>query len=76
MAKSKGIITIREELCKGCGLCVTACPEDILEVGQRVNERGWRIIELIDGAKCTGCTLCAIACPDAVFDVYRFPKAP
>ena len=25
-------LTFKEELCKGCGLCVTACPKKILAI--------------------------------------------
>ena len=27
-------LTFREDLCKGCGLCVSACPKKILELSK------------------------------------------
>jgi len=68
---AKGRVTIREEYCKSCGLCVAACPMKILRISERINPRGHRPVEQLDKDKCTGCALCANACPDVVLYVYR-----
>jgi 2-oxoglutarate ferredoxin oxidoreductase subunit delta len=69
-AKTVGTVEIYEDLCKGCNLCVVACPEQVLAMSDRINVKGWQIVELVaDG--CTGCTFCAVACPDGVFTVLR-----
>jgi 2-oxoglutarate ferredoxin oxidoreductase subunit delta len=69
---AKGWVYIDENRCKGCSLCVDACPQHILALAtKRFNNKGYRPVELVDAEACTGCTICAIICPDVVFTVYR-----
>lgn len=69
---AKGWVYIDTDRCKGCNLCVDACPQDILELSKdKFNAKGYRPVELIDADDCTGCSICAIICPDVVFTVYR-----
>jgi 2-oxoglutarate ferredoxin oxidoreductase subunit delta len=61
-----------EELCKGCGLCVSVCPQKIIALQKnRLNSKGFHPagVEAMD--RCTGCALCATICPDLVITVYR-----
>lgn len=68
-------LDIAVDRCKGCGLCVTACPKGVLELDVSiVNALGYHPIRLTDAAACTSCVLCARVCPDAVFAVYARPK--
>lgn len=72
MAKMKGAIVVNTERCKGCCLCVAACPLGIIELADKmVNRRGYRYVEQVKPDACTGCTSCAIVCPDACITVYR-----
>ena len=65
-------VTFKEDLCKGCGLCVTACPKNILAVSRtRLNKKGHAPVEQIDPEKCIGCAFCAMMCPDCVITVER-----
>ena len=65
-------LTFKEELCKGCGLCVNACPKKILRLSvTRLNHKGHAPVELTDEAACVGCASCAIMCPDCVITVER-----
>lgn len=57
------------EKCKGCRLCITACPKDILEISKSVNKKGQQYIILKCPDKCTGCALCAIMCPDCAIEI-------
>ncbi|HYK95075.1 MAG TPA: 4Fe-4S binding protein [Candidatus Dormibacteraeota bacterium] len=64
-------LDIARDRCKGCELCVAACPKHVLELSTgAVNALGHHPIRLTDAAACTSCALCARVCPDAVFTVY------
>jgi 2-oxoglutarate ferredoxin oxidoreductase subunit delta len=72
---SRGTVTVDVERCKGCELCVAACPPGVLAMSSEVNDTGYRYPVLHAG--CTGCTACQMVCPDFVFDVFRFDsRAP
>lgn len=69
----RGTVTVNETLCKGCGLCIGACPQGLLELNaDRFTARGYHPVTLQDpDAACTGCELCATMCPEAALTVYR-----
>ena len=68
---TRGTVVIDVDACKGCDLCIDACPPDVLVMTtDRVNSRGYRYPYLLAG--CTGCRACAQICPDFVFQVYKF----
>jgi 2-oxoglutarate ferredoxin oxidoreductase subunit delta len=68
-------LAIAEERCKGCELCIGACPRHVLELDRSVvNRLGYHPIRLTDEAGCTSCAICAKVCPDAVFTVYARAK--
>lgn len=72
MAKIKGAVTIDEPRCKGCDLCVVACPVDVLSLQPKeVNDRGYHFAYMAHPDKCIGCGSCALVCPDACIEVYR-----
>jgi len=65
-------LTIAENICKGCGLCITACPKGILALNtEKLNQKGYHPIQITDEEKCIGCASCARMCPDVVFTVER-----
>jgi 2-oxoglutarate ferredoxin oxidoreductase subunit delta len=68
-------LDIATDRCKGCELCIAACPPGVLELDSGVvNRLGYHPIRLTDGAACTSCARCARVCPDAVFTVFARPK--
>jgi 2-oxoglutarate ferredoxin oxidoreductase subunit delta len=71
---TRGTLVIDTDRCKGCELCIAACPPSVLRMSTEVNEAGYRFPLLEPG--CTGCTACQVVCPDFVFEVYRFERLP
>lgn len=72
MAKVKGAVVIDEKRCKGCDLCVVACPTDVLALQPKeVNDRGYHYAYTVKPDDCIGCASCAIVCPDGCIEVYR-----
>ncbi|BAV92370.1 4Fe-4S dicluster domain-containing protein [Candidatus Desulfovibrio trichonymphae] len=65
-------VVFLEERCKGCRLCVDACPAGILRPSGRFNRQGYEVMET-EGA-CTGCASCAIMCPDTAIRVFKSAK--
>lgn len=71
MAKVRGFVEIDFEYCKGCEICVDACPFDVLEMSTEVNGKGYQYSYMKNFEKCTGCSSCALVCPDTVISVFR-----
>ena len=67
---SRGTVLIATERCKGCELCIPACPPNVLAMSTELNAMGFAYPQLAPG--CTGCKACAEVCPDFVFEVHRF----
>lgn len=66
------LIVINEELCKGCELCISSCPQKLIKMSEKFNSKGLHYAVFNDkDQKCTGCTLCAIICPDAAIEVKK-----
>ncbi len=65
-------LTVNEELCKGCGLCVGACPKHLLALSKhRLNKKGHSPVEIEKQEDCIGCAFCATMCPDCVITVEK-----
>lgn len=63
---------IDQTACKGCGLCVSACPKKILVLNtEHTNAKGYFAVYNKDESACIGCAACAIMCPDCVIEVER-----
>ena len=72
MSKVYGAVEIDDERCKGCNLCVVACPVDVLLLKEtEVNNRGYHYAYTRNPENCIGCASCAMVCPDACIEVYR-----
>jgi len=68
---AKGTIVVDEIYCKGCELCVPACPQDVIVMDMaHLTPKGYHPAKL-HAEGCTGCAVCAIACPEAAITVYR-----
>ena len=61
--RERGLLRIDVDECKGCGLCVEACPPKVIGMSERLNHYGYRTA-VYAGAGCTGCGICFMACPE------------
>lgn len=71
MAKIRGAIVVDVEKCKGCSLCVVACPTKVIELSTEVNGKGYNYSHMANPEACIGCSSCALVCPDSVITVYK-----
>jgi 2-oxoglutarate ferredoxin oxidoreductase subunit delta len=62
-------IRISQDLCKGCLLCVWACPYGVLEAGKERNYRGVEVPIVTKLEECRACRLCEYRCPDFAIQV-------
>lgn len=71
MAKVKGAIVVDVQKCKGCGVCLPACPTSVINLANEVNGKGYHYAFMEKPDECIGCSNCAIVCPDGVITVYK-----
>jgi 2-oxoglutarate ferredoxin oxidoreductase subunit delta len=65
-------LTFNIEKCKGCGLCVSACPKHLLIVSKtKINQKGHYVAEITDMESCIGCAFCATMRPDCIIKVEK-----
>ena len=67
-------MSIEEDYCKGCGLCIRVCPRKVYRRGERLTPRGFTPPEIADPKLCIdygkdkearkSCELCILTCPD------------
>jgi 2-oxoglutarate ferredoxin oxidoreductase subunit delta len=50
-------VQIKQDWCKGCGICAAFCPRGALSLGSRGKAE-------LDTPKCSGCGICEMFCPD------------
>ena len=67
----KGKIVIDADRCKGCLICIDACPKKEIKLGKEHNKFGYNLVEFRNCGECNACTLCAIVCPDAAIEVVE-----
>ncbi|MCD6165478.1 4Fe-4S dicluster domain-containing protein [bacterium] len=67
----KAMVVIREDECKGCGLCIEACPAQVLFQQPHLNSMGYHPAGY-KGEGCTGCGICFYQCPEpGAITVYK-----
>src|ERR1022692_1087651 len=59
----RGMVELNSEECKGCGLCVEACPPKVLLLAGHLNRYGYHPAAYA-GVGCTGCGICFFVCPE------------
>ncbi|MBN1230508.1 MAG: 4Fe-4S binding protein [Anaerolineales bacterium] len=70
----KGWIEVNEMYCKGCELCISVCPQNVLQLNmEKLTTKGYHpATQFKEG--CIACGICATICPDAAITVYRGEK--
>jgi 2-oxoglutarate ferredoxin oxidoreductase subunit delta len=63
-------VTVDKNHCKGCELCVRACPMQILSMSKAITVKGFFHARVHDPSRCIGCKICAITCPDVAIEVH------
>jgi len=75
MAKIRGAIVVDTVTCKGCALCVEACPTKTIGLAKEVNAKGYNYAYMAQTDVCVGCASCAMVCPDSCITVYKMKVA-
>ena len=65
-------VTVDENICKGCELCVESCPKGIMALlKDKLNMKGYHPAGVTNLEQCTGCAFCATMCPDCAITVVK-----
>ena len=62
-------IVINPDYCKGCNICIAACPKEVLQPSNQISSKGYVLPEAVNLEACTYCKLCEIVCPDLAIAV-------
>ena len=70
LAKAK--VIIKRDRCKGCEICISVCPKNILAIDDvEVNINGYHAVKIVDESECIACASCGIMCPDGAINIYK-----
>ena len=72
---TRGTLVIDIERCKGCELCIPACPPNVLVMSKTFNAKGYHTPYMVHPEKCSDCDLCGMYCPDFAIFGYKEPDA-
>ena len=64
-------VNVVSERCKSCGFCVKFCPKKILEIGTKVNSKGYEYVTITNEEECIACCVCGKICPDGALEIYK-----
>ena len=67
-------VLVEKNRCKGCGLCVSACPSHVLAMSQEINAKGYFFPMVDHPEDCNGCRYCVLVCPDVAVQVEHKGK--
>jgi 2-oxoglutarate/2-oxoacid ferredoxin oxidoreductase subunit beta len=68
-------VLVEKDRCKGCGLCVNACPSHVLAMSHDINARGYFFPMVEHEEECNACRHCTLVCPDVAIQVEHKGKA-
>ena len=64
-------VKVVSERCKSCGYCVKFCPKNVLEIGTKVNSKGYEYVTPKNIQNCIGCCICGRMCPEGALEIYK-----
>ena len=62
-------IVINADWCKGCYICVSVCPRDVLAIDQGAWTGSFHPVIVAQAERCTVCRNCELLCPDLAIEV-------
>lgn len=65
-----GKVKLNVKRCKGCFLCVSVCPANVLHPSGELGEKGNETVKA-DEEGCVGCGSCYKICPDCAIEIYE-----
>jgi 2-oxoglutarate ferredoxin oxidoreductase subunit delta len=65
---------IDRDRCKGCGLCVTVCPKNVLEISKKINTKGYFPAYQERSEDCIFCAICCTICPDVAITISEIEE--
>ena len=69
----KGVITIDESNCRGCGYCEEFCSRAVIEMSKdRFTAAGYMLPVFAHPEKCNACGICGQMCPHMAIEVYKY----
>ncbi len=60
------VASVDDEICSGCGLCITACAYDARKMDEKKH------VAIVEEVLCQGCGACASACPSGACELKNF----
>ncbi|MFZ7126929.1 MAG: 4Fe-4S dicluster domain-containing protein [Desulfobacterales bacterium] len=66
---------IDAERCKGCSLCVSVCPKNVLEISKDLNAKGYYPAYQARPEDCIYCAICCVMCPDVAIAITETKDA-
>lgn len=63
---------IHKNECKACERCIYACPNNVLELSDDINDNGYQYA-VYKGEGCDGCTDCFYTCPEPLAIEVHIP---
>ncbi|MCD6520422.1 MAG: 4Fe-4S binding protein [Anaerolineae bacterium] len=62
-------IRINHAWCKGCYICVSVCPRDVLAIDTKSWQKSFHPVYVKQLERCTACRNCELFCPDLAIEV-------